>query len=63
MRDQENNIGSLVWSCDANGRDPRNKKHIRYASNGNKTQGQRTSKDNVGIVKKTLTLLWKKPET
>ena len=34
---------TLVWACDAKGRDPHNKKHIEYDGDGNTTQ--RTSKD------------------
>ena len=48
-------IGLLVWACDAKGRDPHNKKHITYDSDGNKTQ--RTSKDNVGNVKNVDTTM------
>ena len=33
----------MVWTCDAKGGEPHNKKHTKYEGDGNKTQ--RTSKD------------------
>ena len=40
---KQKGLSVMVWSCDANGGDPRNKKHFKYEGDGNKTQG--TSKD------------------